>query len=280
MGSVKTDVNESPFGHASEHARHDRLLVVRFAARDALASEMDDARRLIEQCADCASLAADIGMLRTSLADLPTPRRTRNFRISAEQAEQLHGSAFDRFLRRLSMPGMGMLRPVAGVALALGLTITVVGAGLPSTYLAPAGPPGFLQEDTSGQPAATDDLTGPDGRTAAGDAPTPAAAANASAPPADAVETDKGGESGLPLASPESDRTPPDETGNVAVAPGSPTGGPTFREELPTPIAEDAAVDTTRLLLIYGGVTLATLAFAVLLLAIYARRHNEDPLLR
>lgn len=279
MGSVKADVNESPFGHASEHARHDRLLVVRFAAADALASEMDDARRLIEQCAECASLAADIGMLRTSLADLPTPRRTRNFRISAEQAEQLNGSAFDRFLRRLSMPGMGMLRPVAGVALALGLTITVVGAGLPSTYLAPA--PEFLQQDTAGQPVATDDLTGTGGRATAGDAgQTPAAAANASDPPAAAPETTKDGESGLPLATFASDRTPPEETGGVAVAPGSPTSGPTFREESPIAIAEDASTDMTRLLLIYGGVTLAVLAFAVLLLAIYARRHNEDPLLR
>jgi len=47
-----------------------------------------------------------------------------------------------------------------------------------------------------------------------------------------------------------------------------------------TPDAEDTGADTGRLLLVYAGLTLAIVAFGLLLLSIYARRRNEDPLLR
>jgi hypothetical protein len=46
------------------------------------------------------------------------------------------------------------------------------------------------------------------------------------------------------------------------------------------PNTADTGTDTGRLLLVYAGLTLAIVAFGLLLLSIYARRRNEDPLLR
>jgi hypothetical protein len=107
------------------------LLVTRLAADDAFPSEEAEARALIDSCHDCAALAADIAAIRSLTADLPTPRRPRDFRLSTEQAEKLRGSGLQRLLRRLAAPGVAQLRPVAGAAMSLGLALAVVGAALP-----------------------------------------------------------------------------------------------------------------------------------------------------
>lgn len=259
-------MNERPLGHTPGHARHDRLVVARYTAGEAISAEAEEGRRLVEQCADCARLADDLRLLRTSVARLPTPARTRNFRLTQAQADSLRGSAFDRFLRRLAAPRLAMLRPVAGVALAMGLTVAVVGAGfqLPTAGSA-AAPPGERDQFTAVQDttAATPTLE-----------PQPAA-----------VATDPGKES-----EGTTDINGPGATSRTGSAGGPPEstqqpveviGGPTFAEEATPPkVAPAESTDTTRLLLIYGGVSLATLSFAVLLLAWFARRHLEDPLLR
>ncbi len=116
----------------SEHARHDRLLVTRYAANDAFASEVAEARALVANCPQCAALAADIQLISAATGRLPMPRRPRDFRLSAEQADTLRGSAIERFLRRLTGPGFAPLRPVAGAAMSLGLALAVVGAALPA----------------------------------------------------------------------------------------------------------------------------------------------------
>ena len=269
-------VNERPFGHAPGHARHDRLLVTRFAGGDAAANEAADARRLIEQCTDCARLADDMRLLRSAIAQLPTPPRTRNFRLTEAQAEALHGNALERLLRRLVAPGLTMLRPVAGVALAMGLTVAVIGAGLPSTSpeaATDAGQPTLMAGNQSPQTAQA--------------TPQPPAAAGASSggkegetfglesAPSDRAPDEPSGTGGITSVAVPSDE--PRATANDIAVPPSPT-----REALvvppnaPTP---PASADT-RVLLIYGGVTLAMFAFAILLLAWYARRRLEDPLLR
>jgi hypothetical protein len=46
------------------------------------------------------------------------------------------------------------------------------------------------------------------------------------------------------------------------------------------PAAADTHTDNGRLLIVYAGMTVAIVAFGLLLLSFYARRRNEDPLLR
>jgi hypothetical protein len=250
-------VNERPFGHSPGHSRHDRLLVARFTVGESLPGEAEEGRRLLEHCTDCARLAADLRLLRTSIATLPTPARTRNFRLTVEQAESLRGNTVERLLRRLAMPSLTMLRPVAGVALAIGLTVMVVGTGLPMAGTPAVAP---TQRET------LMDVASP-----------PAPGATEQAPMVgeseDGKTTDVSYGAAGPSASPTSGRSSQDAS-DESTAPLPP------QEVAPSAPTTDASADATRVLLIYGGVTLATLSFGVLLLAWFARRRLEDPLLR
>jgi hypothetical protein len=123
----------------AEHARHDRLIVTRFAADDSYPTEIDEARQLVTTCSDCARLADDIGLLMAATAKLPAAQRPRDFRITHEQAESLRGSFLERLLRPLAAPRLAALRPVAGAAMSLGLALVVAGVALPTP--SPAGAP-------------------------------------------------------------------------------------------------------------------------------------------
>jgi hypothetical protein len=112
----------------SEHDRHDRVLVARYAANDAYRSEIDRAKRLVDDCDECASLAADIRVISARTNELPTLKRPRDFRISHEQADQLRGSWFERVMRNFQAPGWAVVRPLAGAAIAIGIVLVVVGA--------------------------------------------------------------------------------------------------------------------------------------------------------
>jgi hypothetical protein len=274
-------VNERPFGHSPGHARHDRLLVARFAVGESLPGEAEEGRLLVSSCTDCGRLAEDLGLLRTSLAAMPAPLRTRNFRLTPEQAERLRGNAIERFLRGLAAPGLTMLRPVAGVALAMGLTVAVVGAALPLTgssgaASAPEPPTRTLVDRATAAATATPPAAvGPMADSAA---PTSGAGAAGSPETAASPESTKGevyaAASPIPSATGDNKiRQAPDYT--ASTNPFAPIG-----ESPPSAPASDTSVDTTRLLLIYGGVTLAMLSFGLLLLAWFARRRLEDPLLR
>jgi hypothetical protein len=280
---VKANVNERPVGHAPGHARHDRLLIVRYAAGDLDGPDYTQASAQIGGCTDCAQLARDMTALHAPLAALPAPRRTRDFRLTAEQADKLQGSAFDRFLRRLAMPKLGLLRPVAGVGVALGLTLAVVGANVPAVSPMSAGAP-------PPQPAAGDAVA-----SSPSDREGPAAGGSAVAPLQSFAESaggvaDTSGETPASVVAPGSSAKAPTDSGNmyVSAAPTAtaslaafvpvPTTAPT--PETTAPSAAPVSQDTTQVLLVYGGLTLAIVAFGLLLLSIYARRRNEDPLLR
>ena len=282
--SVKAHVNERPVGHAPGHARHDRLLIVRYAAGDLDGPDLEQARAQAGQCTDCAALAADIKSVQVSLAALPAAKRTRDFRLSQEQAEQLNGSALDRFLRRLAMPKMALLRPVAGVGVALGLTIAAVGGGLPAASLSSAGAPVPAPQAADAGPSQSQ-------REDRGTVNAPAS-----------MEMGSGGAgseyvpSGAPAAaaSDTAKASQSDNSFNLSAAPtASVAATATLAAMLvPTPTAKVAppgagspettavASDDRQQLIVYGGLTLAIVAFGLLLLSLYARRRNEDPLLR
>src|SRR5687767_5319191 len=112
---------------ASDHRRHDRLLVARFATGDAEFGQEREAKDLMRRCSECAALATDISLISKSMAKLPAARRTRDFRLTPDQAERMRGSAFERFFRALTGSGWTVVRPVAAVALSIGMVMSVVG---------------------------------------------------------------------------------------------------------------------------------------------------------
>ncbi|CAN5775852.1 hypothetical protein BH23CHL7_BH23CHL7_06230 [soil metagenome] len=145
-------------GLSASHAHHDRLLVARHAIDDAYPGDSELARAQIERCPDCARLAEDIRTLSAATGGLGVPPRTRDFRITAEQAQRLRGSTFERFLRRLGGAGLAPARPLAGVALSVGLVLALVGAAMPASTVHFPGGDAVQFEMSSGaenQPMAT-----------------------------------------------------------------------------------------------------------------------------
>jgi hypothetical protein len=249
--SVRGSVHRNAARPSPDHARHDRLLVARFAAGDAYPTEQSDARALVDGCNDCAALADEIRLLMDATAALPAPRRARDFRISAEQAEALRGSLLDRLLRRLATPSLAPLRPVAGVALSLGIVLAVAGAALPG--IAPEGEIGHTL--SGGEPAA------------------PALPA----PGAEQVEPDS-----APSYEDRRGRSNGAAGGADAVDPEAVERDYYMQVGEQYDVAALQAADggTMRVLLVYGGITIALISFGVLLLAIIARRRAGDPLIR
>jgi len=274
---VKADVNDRPVGHAPGHARHDRLLIVRYAAGDLEGTDLEQATSQANECAECARLASDAKSLQASLSAMPAPKRTRDFRLTPERAEQLRGSALDRFLRRLAMPKLGLLRPVAGVGVALGLTIAAVGGGMPAAYLGAGGTAAPIANDMAATPsdreAGAAANAAPSYTVAGGDTSVQFATASA-APvlaPASSAKANSSVESLTTSA-------PPTATQAIAVVPSA--APPTNENASVAPAATNTSGDPGRLLIVYAGLTLAIVAFGLLLLSLYARRRNEDPLLR
>ena len=127
-----------PLPTAPDHELHDALLVAQAASGDELQPDQQRlADQLISTCGACASLAADLRAVSGAVAWEPTPPRRRDHRISAEQAEELRGSLFSRFMRRLAMPQSRGLRPAAAGVMSLGLLFVVAGTAWPGDMVQP-----------------------------------------------------------------------------------------------------------------------------------------------
>jgi hypothetical protein len=247
----------------SDHRRHDRLLVTRYAADDSYPGEQGEAETLIASCSECAELAADIRLLSQRTHQLAAPRRPRDFRISAEQADKLRGSWLERFMRGIAAPGWGTaLRPLAGAAFAIGMTLMVVGA-LPMSAAQPAGAPPADMEIM----AATD--------APAIHAPTMESVdAPAEQAPGDMPVTRSGGDADPGVS----------DDGNAAADPN------TFSEVYLSPAPEEAELgieqrralssDDGGSLLIVAGAIAVAFAIALFVLVWFARRRFGDALLR
>lgn len=226
----------------SDHRRHDRLLVARFAAGNSQGNELDEARALLAACGECSALAGDLRLLPAALRSMPAPRRPRDFRLTAEQAQRLSGSRLERLMRGLTGPGWGALRPVAGVAMSLGLVLAVVGAlpvGLPAAGSA---------SDSANQQ-----------RDAQLPQPVTVATPEDLAPAQPGAEVDKApGQDGLSnVYVEEFSANDPDDQRMAADAPPAPGR-----------------------LLVYAGLLIAAIALGLLMLVTVARRRFGDPLLR
>ncbi|HUG47874.1 MAG TPA: hypothetical protein VMP67_05620 [Candidatus Limnocylindria bacterium] len=236
-----------------DHARHDELLVVRYAASDSLQGEEEAVRALLRDCPACASLAADIRLLSSATSLLPSARRRRDFRLSPEQAQELRGSWFERLLRRLAGPGLAPLRPVAGVALSLGIVLAGAGVALPQAA-SPALPAGGLQSGEH-DAAAPEFLASP-------------MVAAPGAPPGNGITSVDGEEAPAERGPTVDSEAPGDRTFAEEPQDG--------REVLPATVQP---ADPLRSLLTYGGLAFALLSLGVLLLTGYARHRTRDPLL-
>jgi hypothetical protein len=264
------NVHNGKLSTRSDHRKHDRVLVSRFAMADAYPGEIEEAQNLVATCSDCAALAADIRAISASMARLPTPGRTRDFTITAEQAEKLSGNAVSRWLRTLSTPRWATVRPVAGVALSIGLVMAVIGGALPTQQpvlqdmggraSAPlqesSGNGGVLdvEPNAAATPAQNPAPAGPGGE--------PLRAATAD-PVTIAMDHAYMSES---TTTSEPDAAAPPNDGTELRAGGS--------------AQPQAAVAPGKSLLIYAGLAIAALSLGLLTLAWAARRWFSDPLLR
>jgi hypothetical protein len=273
LTDVRPDPRPSP-----DHAGHDRWLVVRWSTdpADLTSAETAEARALLAACSDCATLGADLGLIRHATATSIVPARPRDFRLTPSRAAASRGGILHRARRWLASPGASAVRPLAGAAVTMGLVLVILAPGLPTSL-------GTTGDGTGGEAAP---ITAPqDTQAAKATEPAPRGPAGA------------GPEAGLYMASPDpaaqmdttmraADSPAPTDSSDTAafleasVAPDAP--GADVREDGDTQ-ADDAArtapMDDTTSALTLLGIVLAGVGLLVLLFSWLARRW-QDPLLR
>lgn len=116
------------------HADHDPLVVAALAAGDASGSDHARAEQLVATCADCAELLTDLQAIQAATAALPAPIRTRDFRLSEEDAARLRPSGWRSILAALRSPRLAFTQPLAVGMATLGLVGLLV-ASLPGPLL-------------------------------------------------------------------------------------------------------------------------------------------------
>lgn len=232
-----------------DHAGHDRQLVVAFACGDLPTAEAADARALVARCRRCAALVDELSIISTAMPrDLVAPSRPRDFRLTAEDAERLRGSAVTRLLHRLGGPGLKVLQPLAGAAMAIGIVLMLTTSVLPTFYGAAGAAP---------MPATVGATLGDD---AARNAAQGEGAGGAALAP--------GGPSAAPAASAEAGASQ-----DIAGYSETDTSTEANVLELTAPVAPIDPVAPI-------GLGLIVLGALVLLARVLARRVSKDPLLR
>ena len=103
------------------HADHDPLAIAAYAAGDATGPELDDALALVAACADCAALHHDLRAIASALPGLPAPARSRDFRLTPEQAASLRPAGWRRLLAPFAGPKFAFAGPVGAGLATLGL---------------------------------------------------------------------------------------------------------------------------------------------------------------
>jgi hypothetical protein len=105
-----------------DHARHDRLLVAAEVDRAAdRGGPLAKGRALLAACADCAGLHADLLALAAALPSAAAPRRTRDFTLTAADADRLRPRGLRRWLAQVGSPRDTLTRPLAIGFTTLGL---------------------------------------------------------------------------------------------------------------------------------------------------------------
>ena len=133
--------------HLPDHQTdHDPLLIAAFAAGDAEGADLERAQALVAACDDCAALHHDLRAIAAALPAVPAPARSRDFRLSREQADALRPSGWRRLLAPLAGPRFAFAGPLGGSLAALGL-VGILVAGAASSPIAGSGAGGQGERD-------------------------------------------------------------------------------------------------------------------------------------
>jgi anti-sigma factor RsiW len=122
------------------HATHDLTLVAARSTREPALSttEAAAADALLAACTECADLYADLVALASALPTAAAPRRTRDFTLTAADAERLRPRGIRAWLARIGSPRDTLSKPLAIGFTTLGLAGLLV-ATAPSVLTGGAG---------------------------------------------------------------------------------------------------------------------------------------------
>jgi hypothetical protein len=116
----------------SQHPDHDLELIAAYASGDATGPQLEHASALVASCGDCAALHQDLRSIAAAMPELPAPARTRDFRLTPEQAAELRPTGIRGLLATLSGPRFSFATPVGTGLAALGIVgVLVASGGLP-----------------------------------------------------------------------------------------------------------------------------------------------------
>jgi len=113
----------------SLHDTHDLELVAAFAAGDATGPALDAATTLVASCATCAQLHHDLRAIAAAIPAVPAPARTRDFRITSEQAARLGPTGIRGILAAFGSPRLSFAAPLGTGMPALGIIGVLVASG-------------------------------------------------------------------------------------------------------------------------------------------------------
>jgi hypothetical protein len=112
------------------HVDHDASLVASYAAGDAAGRDLADAEALVSDCGECAALHRDLRCLMGALPTMPAPVRTRDFRITVEQAAALRPRGLARLLAPLASARFAFAGPAGAGLAALGIAGLLLSGGI------------------------------------------------------------------------------------------------------------------------------------------------------
>jgi len=276
------------------HHDHDLALVAALAAGDAQGRDHTRATELVTSCTECALVRDDLVALASSLHSLPAPRRTRDYRLTAEQAATLRPTGWRRqplgwrrFLGAFGGTGFRFATPVGTAMATLGIAGLLLSA-VPSSL--PAGTTGdgtntrdqleVLAQEASGAAASSGPAAigpAPQGEVPAASEAAPSAAASASAAPAPSAsigpvagryetdqasnpaDTTQGGAAAAASSGPAATGDIAGEGGTqLAAPPAASTAAPTVA---PTTTSPDRTLVVVATLLVIAGLGLVGLRY-------------------
>src|SRR4051794_34203102 len=103
------------------HDAHDPLLIATHAAGDTTGEESRQAADLVATCEACATLPADLVAIAAAARALPAPLRSRDYRLTPEQAAKLRPTARRRLLAALGSTRFAFAAPLGATLATLGL---------------------------------------------------------------------------------------------------------------------------------------------------------------
>ena len=109
------------------HATHDLELVASYASGDATGADLDAATALVARCPECAVLHHDLRAIAAALPSAAVPMRTRDFRLTPEQAASLRPRGWRRFIAAFAGPGFRFAAPLGTGLATLGIAGLLLG---------------------------------------------------------------------------------------------------------------------------------------------------------